>query len=101
MLNVTLYSESSRFESQFPWMPSPTLLVAMSSLLLVISTSYAYLFLSANDPKKIHQLGGFSFTNAWAFFNKRHDFLRSNRNKTGHDLFSFNVFQVSLILCSG
>jgi hypothetical protein len=34
-----------------------------------------------------------------AFFNKRYNFLRSNFDKTGHDLFSFRVLQVSSHPC--
>jgi hypothetical protein len=76
-------------------------LAAVSSLLLFLSTWYSWLYFSASGSNKIHRLGGFSIVNAWTFFNKRYDFLRLNRDKTGHDLFSFKLFQVSIILCIG
>jgi sterol 14-demethylase len=69
-------------------------------VLLILSTFYAYLF-SDSKANKIHELRGFSILNAWAFFNKRYDFLRSNFDKTGHDLFSFKVLQHQIVAMSG
>ena len=80
-------------------MPSQVAFAAISSFLLVAVSSYAYFFSSGKNPNKIHQLGSISVINAWAFFNKRYDFLRSNFDKTGHDLFSFKVLQVSSHPC--
>ena len=98
MLNATLDSELAWFQTDLFGISSAIFLAVMTSFLLVISTSYAYPIFFANDTKKIHQLGGFSIVNAWSFFSKRYDFLRSNREKTGHALFSFKVFQVSISL---
>jgi hypothetical protein len=92
MLNATLSSGLAQFESYLPWTPHFTLAAVLVGLL---GTFYAYFFSSDNDANKIHALGGFSVFNAWMFFNKRYDFLRSNFNKTGHDLFSFKVLHVS------
>jgi sterol 14-demethylase len=80
-----------------PWVLSP---VVLAAVLLGLATSYAYTFVSGEDATKMHQLGGFSIINAWTFFNKRYEFLWSNFNKTGQDLFSFKVLQVSLGLRS-
>ena len=96
MPNFTVYSGFARFGHNSPWILSPVSLTAMSSLLLVLITSYVYRIFSANDAKKIHQLGGISIFNTWEFFDKRYDFLRLNREKTGQDLFSFKVFHVSV-----
>ncbi|KIM88310.1 hypothetical protein PILCRDRAFT_253602 [Piloderma croceum F 1598] len=49
----------------------------------------------------MYQLGGFSIINAWTFFNKRYEFLWSNFNKTGQDLFSFKVLQHKVVAMSG
>jgi hypothetical protein len=96
MLNLTTCSEFVSFESHLPRIASSGILaVAGFSLLLVLSTSYGCFFASVSDAK-IHQLGGFSIINAWTFFIKRYDFLRTNFDKTGHNLFSFRVVQVSL-----
>jgi len=70
--------------------------VVLAVVLLGFAASYAYIFVSGDDATKMHQLGGFSIINAWTFFNKRYEFLWSNFNKTGQDLFSFKVLQVSL-----
>jgi sterol 14-demethylase len=96
MLNATLSSGLAQFESHLPWTPHFTL-AAVSSLLmgLLCTLLYAYFFSSGNDANKIRALRGFSVVNAWMFFNKRYDFLRSNFDKTGHDLFSFKVLHVS------
>jgi hypothetical protein len=58
-------------------MPSQGAFAVVSSLLLVIGTSYAYFFSSRNNTNKIQELGGISIFNAWAFLNKRHDFMQS------------------------
>jgi sterol 14-demethylase len=71
----------------------------VSSLLLVLYASYAYFF-SGNNTNKIPELGGLSIVNAWSFFNRRYDFLRSNFDKIGHELFSFKILQVSPYLGS-
>ena len=82
------------------WLPSQVSLGTVSSLLLVLcALAYAYLF-SGNNKNKIPELGGLSIVNAWSFFNRRYDFLRSNFDKTGHELFSFKVLQVSTYLLS-
>jgi hypothetical protein len=99
MLNDIVNPGFGHLEFNSPWTSSVILLAAASSVLLILSTFYAYLF-SDSKANKIHELRGFSILNAWAFFNKRYDFLRSNFDKTGHDLFSFKVLQVSLCLCS-
>jgi hypothetical protein len=99
MLDLTIIPQFAQVNSHPPWMTAPVLWAAISSLLLVIGTSYAY-FYSSNDAKKIHRLKGFSVINAWTFFNKRYDFLRSNFDKTGQDLFSFKVLQVGSCLRS-
>lgn len=77
------------------WNSSP-LVVAASSSLVILCTSYIYklAFTARSDDKTIHALGGFSIANAWRFFTKRGDFLRANFEK-GHELYSFKVLQVS------
>ena len=101
MSNATVNSEFISLESHLTRAPSPLALTVVSSCLLVFGTLYIYRFPNGNNAKKIHQLGGFSIVNAWTFFNKRYDFLRSNFDKTGHNLFSFNVLQVSSSLYNG
>jgi sterol 14-demethylase len=93
MPNITTYSEYTQFELHSPWMPSP---IVLGVVLLALGTLYTYFFPSQSEARKIHQLGGISIINAWTFFTKRYDFLRSNFNKTGHALFSFKVLQVSV-----
>ena len=95
MQNATLHFDFPWFEFHSPWMLPPAFLVVLFSLLLVIGTSYVDFFFAGNDATTIHQLGGFSIVNAWNSFTKRYDFLRSTFDKTGHDLFSFKVFQES------
>jgi hypothetical protein len=97
MLNRTAPQEFTQFVPHAPWTPSAGFLGAVSSLLLILSTSYVYSAYSGNDPKKVHRIGGLSIINAWAFFNKRYDFLRTNFDKTGLHLFSFKVLQVGFI----
>jgi len=98
MLNATISSGFAPYESHS--LSHVTLAALSVSLLLGLGTSYAYFFSSGNNPNKIHELGGLSIANAWTFFNKRYDFLRSNFEKTGQDLFSFKVLHVSLRLCN-
>src|SRR5882672_9009831 len=103
MSNVTVHSESefASFQTHFPGILWSIFLAAISAFLLAICTSlcsYVYPLFSANGVKKMHQLGGLSIFNAWVFFNKRYDFLRSNQEKTGRALFSFKVFQASMNL---
>lgn len=99
MLNTTISALYTRLTSHSHWLPSQVSLGTVSSLLLVLYTSYAYLF-SGNNTNKIPELGGLSIVNAWSFFNRRYDFLRSNFDKTGHELFSFKFLQVSPYLGS-
>ncbi|KIM74625.1 hypothetical protein PILCRDRAFT_828049 [Piloderma croceum F 1598] len=73
---------------------------ALSSLLLCLGISYVYLF-PGIDAAEIHTLRGFSIVNAWTFLNKRYDFLRSNFEKTGHNLFAFKIMQHKVIAISG
>jgi hypothetical protein len=82
-----------------PWDIDVALPAAVTGLLFVLGTLYAHSVYSSNNTSKVYQLGGFSIVNAWTFFNKRYDFLRSNFDKTGHELFSFKVLHVSLCLC--
>lgn len=92
--NLTMLGTAVK--SEFYLHPS-AIFVALTGFLLLLGTSYtAGLCFSSHDAKKIHQLRGLSFINAWTFFNRRFDFLRSNFNKTGQDLFSFQILQVSV-----
>jgi hypothetical protein len=103
MLNTTIYSIIATLQSHLPW-PTPLLLpilAALSGLLLILTTSYGYFFPPDNSATNIHRLGGSAVANAWAFFNERYDFLRSNFDKTGHESFSFKMFHASVNLCSG
>jgi sterol 14-demethylase len=103
MLNAASSSRLLWFEPLFTWMPwdvDVAFPAAVTGLLLVLGTLYARTVYSSNDDtSKVYQLGGFSIVNAWTFFNKRYDFLRSNFDKTGHELFAFKVLHVSLCLC--
>jgi sterol 14-demethylase len=56
--------------------------------LLVITIAVAIFFKS--------NLGGILAT--WPFFTRRHDFIKSNFEKTGRNMFSFNVLHVCLAL---
>lgn len=77
------------------WNASP-LALAASSLLIIFGTSYVYKLAAASENQKtIHAIGGFPIANAWRFFAKRGDFLRTNFEK-GHELFSFKVLHVSV-----
>ena len=99
MLNATASSKLPRFELQLPWIPWDIALAAATSSLLLLGTLYIHLVVSGKDTNKIHQLGGVSIVNAWTFFNKRYDFLRSNFDKTGHEPFAFKVLHVSVYTC--
>ncbi|KIM79953.1 hypothetical protein PILCRDRAFT_822816 [Piloderma croceum F 1598] len=104
MLNAASSSRLPWFESLFTWMPwdfNVALPAPVTGLLLVLGTLYARSVYSGNDTSKIYQLGGFSIVNAWTFFNKRYDFLRSNFDKTGHELFAFKVLHYQVVAMSG
>jgi hypothetical protein len=87
-----MFSKLMWVESHVPWVLSP---VVLAAVLLGLVTSVAYISVSGDDATKMHQLGGISIINAWTFFNRRYEFLWSNFNKIGQDLFSFKVLQVS------
>jgi hypothetical protein len=98
MLNTAAYFEFAWLNGDQRWGPSAAvvgLCVTAFSLLLILGTSYTHFYLSTVDKNDIPELGGFSIINAWTFFDKRYDFLRSNFDKTGEKLFSFRVLQVS------
>jgi hypothetical protein len=96
MLNATASSRLPQFELHSPWMSLDLTLAAVIGSLLLLGTFYARRFVvSGNDGNKIHQLGGFSTVNAWTFFDKRYDFLRSGFDKTGLELFAFKILHVS------
>ena len=90
MLTDLLTQRFGRFEVNLAWIP---LTIFLATALLVLSASYASLF--TENRAKIPALRGYSIVHAWAFFNKRYDFMRSNFERTGHSLFSFRVLQVS------
>jgi hypothetical protein len=92
MVNTFMFSKLMWVESHVPWVLSP---VVLAAVLLGLVTSVAYISVSGDDATKMHQLGGISIINAWTFFNRRYEFLWSNFNKIGQDLFSFKVLQVS------
>ncbi|KIM87727.1 hypothetical protein PILCRDRAFT_62967 [Piloderma croceum F 1598] len=89
-----------RSESHSHWLSSHVTLSGISSILLVLCTSYIYFSFFGNNANKIHKIGGFSIVNAWSFFNKRYDFLRSNFDKSGHNLFSFKILR-AIVAMSG
>lgn len=98
MLNATYAASAafSPFHINAPYTPSPVILVAISSFILLAGTFYT---LSAfNSKSKIPVLGGLSIVNAWNFFVRRSDFLQSNLKRMGQPMFSFKVLQVSLMV---
>ncbi|KZP26907.1 cytochrome P450 [Athelia psychrophila] len=86
-------------DSGSPWLASPVFLAAASGFLLILYTHRLYKA-SFVDNTKITALGGLSVTNAWSFFNKRYDFLRSNFER-GHKMFSFKILQHEIVALSG
>jgi hypothetical protein len=89
-----LSSEFLQFVSRGSWMASLCSALAVV-VLLCLGTIYVYISSGNLDVNKIYVLRGLSLVHAWSFFNERFDFLRSNFDKTGHELFAFKVLHVS------
>ena len=55
------------------------------------------IFRPNSSEDKIHNLSGSHLVATWKFFDKRYDFMRDQFKKTGLTMFSFRVFQVSVL----
>ena len=73
-------------------------ITAVAGLLVVTLSTYRLQSQVQHDKSGIHELGGWSRFTAWPFFSRRYDFLHSNWEKTGQELFQFRVLQVSNLL---
>ncbi|KAG6907956.1 hypothetical protein DXG01_006744 [Tephrocybe rancida] len=73
-----------------------------AALAVATITAVAIQSLFRRPPSgKIHDLGVFSLLSAWAFFAKRHDFIRANFKKVGTKMFRFRVLSHSVVALSG
>lgn len=92
MLNTTdsarYYFDSVNASSTVTWVIVPA---------LVLLASGTFALSSPNRKHRVPTLGGLSIFNAWDFFVRRWDFLQSNFKRTGQQMFSFSVLQVSPI----
>ena len=74
------------------------MLVGAAVAALCFSPIFTYYTRARKDANtNITQLGGTSLLAAWPFFDKRNDFLWSNFETTGQNMFRFRVLQVSRI----
>ena len=94
MANVTSVTHYP-FNSSLSYIPSPVVLVAISSFIILAGNFYTLRDLGRKS--QIPALGGLSIVNAWNFFVRRSDFLLSNFKKMGQPIFSFKVLQVSIV----
>ncbi|KAF7979339.1 hypothetical protein HWV62_42761 [Athelia sp. TMB] len=68
-------------------------ITAAAGLLIVTLSTYRLQSTVQHDKSGIYELGGWSRFTAWPFFSRRYDFLHSNWEKTGQELFQFRVLQ--------
>ncbi|KAF7968863.1 hypothetical protein HWV62_29186 [Athelia sp. TMB] len=76
-------------------------ITAAAGLLIVTLSTYRLQSTVQHDKSGIYELGGWSRFTAWPFFSRRYDFLHSNWEKTGQELFQFRVLQHTVVAVSG
>ena len=72
-------------------------ITSLTAIFITLSICILTAIFRPSSEDKIHNLSGSHLVATWKFFEKRYDFMRDQFKKTGLTMFSFRVFQVSVL----